>query len=269
MTAGAMFFDIVIARPMPGHRANANAKSYFATLDRLVWTSIAAAVVSGQVWALLLAAKISDATIGQALADGTFSTLLTQTRFGFIWIARAALAVVVALTMLSAGRRFAWVGLVCASLMLAALAWTGHGGARPGAIGWLHVCADMAHLLAAGAWLGSLPALALLLGSASGGRHAVPAAACAAIIRRFSVFGIAAVGTLLVTGLVNTLLLTNSVASLTDTEYGRLLLIKIGLFALMVVLASINRWFWTPKLPGGRAIAMVRRHSLIEMGLGL
>jgi uncharacterized membrane protein len=127
----------------------------------------------------------------------------------------------------------------------------------------------MAHLLAAGAWLGSLPALALLLGSASGGRGAVPAAACAAVIRRFSVFGIAAVGTLLVTGLVNTLLLTSSLANLSDTEYGRLLLIKIGLFALMVVLASINRWFWTPKLPDGRAIAMVWRHSLIEMGLGL
>jgi copper resistance protein D len=267
IVAGAIFFDVVIARPILGRGANTNTKSYFATLDQLVWTSIAVAVVSGGIWALLLAAKITDGTIGQALADGTFTTLLTDTRFGHAWIARGILAAGVALTLLRAGRRFASLGVISAALMLAALAWTGHAGARSGVIGWLHVCADMAHLLAAGAWLGSLPALALLLAT-KGRRRAIPAVACTAVIHRFSAFGVAAVVTLLLTGVINTLLLTNSVASLVDTDYGRLLLVKIALFALMVMLASINRWFWTPKLPTDRAIAMVRRHSLIETGLG-
>jgi copper resistance protein D len=266
--AGVMFFDAVIARPILVRGAHTYTKRYFATLDRFILTSVAFAILSGLVWSLLLAAKIGDETIGAALADGTFSTLLTETRFGYLWIARGALAAVVALTARAAGRRFGWIGLVSASLMLAALAWIGHAGARSGAVGWLHVSADMAHLLAAGAWLGSLPALALLLSRSGAGPRAIPAAAGAAVTRRFSVFGIAAVVTLLITGVINALLLTDSVASLADTDYGRLLLIKIGLFALMVALASINRWFWTPKLPNGRAIAMVRRHSLIETGLG-
>ena len=47
--------------------------------------------------------------------------------------------------------------------MLASLAWAGHGGATPGRPGDLHLAADMLHLLAAGAWLGTLIPLALLL----------------------------------------------------------------------------------------------------------
>jgi hypothetical protein len=91
----------------------------------------------------------------------------------------------------------------------------------------------------------------------------------AAATRRFSLFGMFAVATLLLRGIVNTLFLTDSISDLFRTGYGRLVLVKIGLFAAMLVLASINRWHWTPMMPAARAIGMVRRNGLIETGLGL
>ena len=56
-----------------------------------------------------------------------------------------------------------WVGLAISACVLGSLAWAGHGGATPGRPGDLHLTADILHLLAAGAWVGSLVPLALLL----------------------------------------------------------------------------------------------------------
>ena len=58
-----------------------------------------------------------------------------------------------------------WLGVVtiAAGLALSALAWTGHGAAGEGAIGWAHLLADILHLIAAGAWVGALIGLMLLV----------------------------------------------------------------------------------------------------------
>jgi putative copper resistance protein D len=152
--------------------------------------------------------------------------------------------------------------LLAAALMLASLACVGHSGARADWVGWFQLGADMAHLLAAGLWLGSLPALALLLS------RGAPDEAAAAT-RRFSGFGIVAVATLLGTGAFNTYLLTDSITDLIETDYGRLLLLKLGLFATMVAFAAFNRLYWTPRLPGAGAANAIRRHSLVEAALGL
>jgi putative copper resistance protein D len=190
---------------------------------------------------------------------GTLTKLLTDTRFGDVWLLRLLLLLSAAL--LVASNTVAWFRLLAASALLATIAWVGHSNTRPDIVGWLQVCADMAHLLAAGLWLGSLPALAMLL--------AYGAADVSAATRRFSTFGVIAVATLLLTGLFNTYLLTDSVWTLPKSDYGRLLLLKISLFIARVALAVTNRFYWTPKLPAGRAAAAIRRHSIVEAGLGL
>lgn len=260
--AGAMFFDVAIARPVLGAR---QAKDFARTVDRLLWWSLALALLSGAVWAVLLAAKIGDASIERVFSDGTLRTLLTETRFGHVWIARAAFGLVIAVVM--AYRRGLWLGGAAAALMLGYLAFVGHAGARPGAIAWLQIVADMVHLLAAGFWLGGLSALALLLAKSRGG-GIVPAPS-AAVVSRFSMFGIGAVGLLLLTGAINTWLLTDSVFNLPSSDYGRLLLIKIGLFVAMVAFACVNRWYWSPRLPAPGAVAAIRRNAWLELGFGL
>jgi putative copper resistance protein D len=262
VAAGMIFFELVIAYPVFGNRVERPTQFYFAMLHRWNWIALAIAGISGAAWALLVAMEISSEPAAQVFADGRLTKLLTETRFGQVWLWRATLLLVTMLSLLSANRRIGRIRLLAASAFLAAIAGVGHSGARLGAIGWLQLTADVAHLLAAGLWLGSLPALALLFASRE------PARASDAT-RRFSNFGIVAVVTLLLTGLFNTYLLTDGIAALPDSTYGRLLLLKVAVFATMVALATINRCYWTPKLPKRPAVIAIRRHSMIEAALGL
>ena len=90
---------------------------------------------------------------------------------------------------------------------------------------------------------------------------------------RFSTLGIASVGTVLATGIVNTFELTGNVAALFGTGYGRLLLVKIALFLTMLAIAAVNRTRLTPQLVAGGAAAgpalrQLRTNALIEAVIG-
>jgi putative copper resistance protein D len=81
------------------------------------------------------------------------------------------------------------------------------------------------------------------------------------------------VGTLIVTGFVNAWILVGSWPALTATNYGRLLIVKLALFAAMLGFAAVNRFVLTPvlahmpdALPARRKLA---RNSMIELALGL
>ena len=125
--------------------------------------------------------------------------------------------------------------------------------------------AGVVHLLAAGAWLGALPALVFTLGRP----RAQDAAAVAA--RRFSMLGVVSVGTLTVSGLVNGWYQVGGIPSLLGTEYGRLLVAKLALFGAMLVLATINRSIAT-RPPGGddgAGLRRLRRNATLEIALGI
>ena len=92
---------------------------------------------------------------------------------------------------------------------------------------------------------------------------------------RFSTLGIVSVGTLLVIGTINTWYLAGSIPALIETDYGRLLLIKIALFFGMVAIAAINRLHLTPRLVAGasaraarEALRQLRRNIAIEIVAG-
>jgi putative copper resistance protein D len=60
------------------------------------------------------------------------------------------------------------------------------------------------------------------------------------------------------------------------TEYGRLLLLKIALFAVMLVVAAVNRFWLTPRLASPRGsepkpdvLRRLTRNSMIEIALAL
>jgi putative copper resistance protein D len=127
----------------------------------------------------------------------------------------------------------------------------------------------MVHLLAAGAWLGGLPAFALLLWRA---RRTVEPAWQDFVIRvtrRFSVLGILSVSALLASGLINSWNLLDGPRDLVTTDYGRLVALKIGLFAAMVAIAAMNRFYLTPRLPEPSSLRSLQRNSLAEVCLGL
>ena len=141
---------------------------------------------------------------------------------------------------------------------------------HPGNLGNIHRAADVAHLLAAGAWLGGLVPLASLLAKV---RHVSELAFATKVTRRFSTLGLIAVGTILLTGVMNSYILVGSIAALTDTDYGRLLLVKLSLFGVMLSIAAVNRFRITPGLSNSRSGAIaarqLQRNSLVEAGFGL
>jgi putative copper resistance protein D len=233
----------------------------------LVWIALAVTILSGAAWLVWLSADIYGAPIIAVCLHGGVWSVLTETRFGLVWTGRFGLAVVLGVLMLWPSTRL--LQLAAAAGLLALIALIGHAGATPGTAGRIHLASDMVHLLAAGAWVGALPALALLFararksGDPAWGRYAVIAT------RRFSLLGMASVGALLASGVINSWNLLGGPRDLVTTEYGRLVALKIGLFIAMAGIAAVNRFRLTPRLPEAGALRELQRNSLAEIGLGL
>src|SRR6202011_464385 len=121
-------------------------------------------------------------------------------------------------------------------------------GSTPGEMGILHLAADALHLFAASIWIGGLVSLVLLLSAGRRDRSSAGASFARHATERFSTMGIAAVVVVLATGIVNTWILVGSWHALIVTGYGQLLMLKMALFAVMLLFAAANRFWLTPRL---------------------
>jgi putative copper resistance protein D len=274
ITAGDLVFRTVVAKPV--FCADETVAKLFRTRTLLVaWIGLAVTIASGVIWLLFQASSMSGLPLSEAMTSSVLSTVLNRTQFGLVSEIRLVLAIILAVGL--ACDRFPladWLAAAAVLGLTAAIAWTGHAGATPGQLGNLHLTADALHFLAAAAWTGGLVPLALLLAAAR--RHQAVAAASLArdAAERFSTLGIICVATLLVTGIVNAWILVGSFHALAVTGYGRLLLLKIVVFAVMLGFAAVNRFWLTPRLAvsSGNEVAALRqltRNSSIEIALGL
>jgi len=101
---------------------------------------------------------------------------------------------------------------------------------------WLEVPFDLLHVLAAAVWLGGLAALALVVP-----REGAPAEVRAAAARRFSRLALASVVVLAATGVGRALAELSAVSQLWSTGYGRAIIAKTGLFAVLLGLGAQSR----------------------------
>jgi len=267
VACGTVCFMALVARPPAGKPAPAGFAQLRQSANVLAWLSLALALATGAAWLVLLSSQIFGTSIIDAGRSGGVWTVLTETRFGSVWSARSLLALFLAACI--AWRRAAAIRILIAVTFLALLAFAGHAGATPGTAGNIHLVSDMAHLLAAGAWLGALPAFVLVL-------RATPSAAkddwsefVIQATRRFSVLGALSVATIMASGLISSWNLLTRPQDLWTTGYGRLIAIKMGLFAAMTVIAACNKFILTPRLPNAPALRDLRRGSLTEICLGL
>jgi putative copper resistance protein D len=281
MAAGVVFFVVFIAEPA-FHKAPIDSKITSAlrlSLARIAWISIAFSVLSGVIWLVLVSASMSGQPIADVYGRGTSWTVLSQTDFGNAWLARSVVICVLAgllIPLLSvAGAKPLWLkaaALMFAASLVGSLAWAGHAIGAQGIEGIVHPAADVLHLIAASAWVGTLVALALLLWMTGEDADLLPVARAATL--RFSTLGIASVAMLLLTGMVNAWYLVGSVSALTESNYGRLLLIKLALFLTMVGIAAFNWSQLTPMLKnadiGAARVARraLCRNAAIEASLG-
>jgi putative copper resistance protein D len=184
--------------------------------------------------------------------------VMRETGFGHVWAVRLILtAVLVFLAFAPVHRRSAWSELCVLTLLLVSLAGIGHS--QIGEPVSLHMISDVLHLLAAGAWIGGLLALGFALAEQDNIKP---------ILTRFSAMGLIAVSVLIASGLVKSWFLVGALSVLWTTAYGNILLLKLALFAGMLVLAGLNRFVLMPKLAHEKTWPILIRSVVAEQSLG-
>jgi len=237
---------------------------------RLIWLTLGALAVcglSGAVWLALIASDILGAPLSDVCLHGGVWEVATGTRFGEIACARLVIVAMLAFLLIVPGMR--WLQVAAAVTLIGLIAPTGHAGATPGPAGMVHLASDTVHLIAAGAWVGALPAFVMVLLSNRGGTAPTKDRFAVDATRRFSLIGIVCVAALALSGLINSWWLLSGPGDLLTTSYGRLLALKMALFATMVVIAAVNRYYVTPRLPGRAAKRALARNTGAEIALGL
>ncbi len=236
---GASLFLSAVAPPIWPRLHDSSASLIQGRCRRLVWASLIAASVTGLVWLVLEAGAIADAeTTGQTLA--AVPSVLFDTRFGQVLAAQA-------LALLGVGAATATqrqVGPLAATSLagVATLLEAGHSHAFAMAHGLSALLLSQAlHLLGAGAWLGGLLPLLLVVREA-------PLDVAALAARRFSTLGLASVAILAATAMFQGWILSGGLPGLVGTAYGGVLLTKATLFTALIALAAFNRFRLAPVL---------------------
>ena len=271
---GEFVFFLLIAGPFEKRRL-LSASGHAAPRQRLLMVAAAwvfVVIASGALWFDIEAAAMSGLSLGGTLNRETLGLVLTQTLFGQVWMLRLCLALILIAALVAARLRVpghSWIVfgtcVVLAGAMLATLAWAGHANAEKGTDRLVHRTVDVLHLLAAGAWLGALAPLAAILSRSGQGEDVEALDASAHAAKRFSTLGIICVSTLAATGIVNAWYTVGNVSALIETYYGRLLLLKLCLFAFMIALAAFNRSRLTPMLRATTASTIERASAALRL----
>lgn len=203
--------------------------------------------------------------------DGATLAAVLGTRWGIGWSVGAGGIVVAAIGFLLVRRRRGESGWLVAAIGAAAAACspalTGHASTTP-PVG-IAVVTDVAHVLAACAWLGTLltllfTALPLVRGTRSmAGIGSGPLVA--SLVRAFHPIALTCAAVVVASGLLAAWLRLPTVASLWESSYGRILLLKLAFVALVVVLGAINWRRLLPTLGDDSAARRIARTASAEL----
>ncbi|HEY8309493.1 MAG TPA: CopD family protein, partial [Gemmatimonadaceae bacterium] len=175
------------------------------------------------------------------------------------------------------GATGAWIIAAAAAVVLGATsAFSGHAIAAP-QYRSTSVALDVLHVLAAGGWLGGLFALAtvgvpaaLSVGNRSEHHAAMPVVA--RLVSAFSPIALTLAGIVVATGILAAKMRIGSWSALTDSSYGRVLMIKIS-FVLLVVAGGAFNWRRMRDAlagpSGGSAVNTFRRSAWVEIAAGI
>lgn len=231
---------------------------------RLIWTGIGL-VIGSTLLGLWLQAPY---TLGIGLFDVGVDDLrdVLGSTFGAVMLVR--LGVVIAAAFLlrpllvgpAGGESKLDLALLGVLGVAAVATWplTGHPAASP--VAGVSVVIDALHLTAAAVWLGGLLMLFAFLLPRANGRE------LGAILPIWSRWAAAAVGALIFAGVVQALIEVSTPAGLINSSYGRLLLVKVGLAAVVLAVAAYSR-----RLVKSRAAeespGPLRRIVLVELAI--
>jgi copper resistance protein D len=254
-------FEILVTRPAlreTDRSASPHMEALREQFRLLAMWSGFAAIASGIVWFWLVLARMTGGNLWEMPRIDSIGVPITQTQFGRLWTWRLGLMLLFTIANLFARRKcrtFLWssrpwqyAGLIIATTLLASITWAGHAGATIGAERPIHLTVDSAHLTTAGLWPGGLLPLTLVLLQACRSSELSLPLAAGAITRRFSALSLLVVAALAATGLTNSYFLVGSLHALVTTGYGRLLMLKVSLFVIMIGFGACNLLRFKPQL---------------------
>lgn len=243
-------------------------------VPRSVVIAAFAAVLSALAWAAASITLIAGDVDGLFDAE-TLSQYFFETSFGKVWLFRIVVAIALLLVVVLSRRHLfarngstALVALLAAAL-LASQAWIGHPASLPAPQRWFVTAAYVLHVFAAATWLGALLPLGLLVKRAL--HEGTPPQLAEFALRRFSPVGMAAVGIILLGGLINAISRAVSFEAFVTSIWGRIIILKFAIVSTMIAVAALNRFVLTPLLPGRAEIALPKlaRNIAIEQAAGL
>jgi putative copper export protein len=238
-----------------------------AAIRRVTTIALLAALV------LLVATFFAFHDQAAALVDEGESLGLLQYRqvlgssWAWAWKAQVAAALLAVIAWVPwRGRPF--VGPSLAPIAALALAATGPLMGHPRVLPTgpvLGVLTGAFHMLGAGLWLGALTHFAAVgwLGPAEGRTARV-----ALLINAFSPLALAGAACTALTGVLTGWQTVGGFGPLVTTSYGRTLLIKLGVLALIMGIGAYNWRVAQPRLATGQGDDVLRRSAFIELALG-
>jgi copper transport protein len=215
----------------------------------------------------LQGAAAEGASLGEGFRWDVVSSVM-DTKFGEYALVRAALAAGLCMVALVAR---AWDGGTATATTVAALALAAVMVFTPGLSGHASVAgkgsviADAAHVQAAAVWTGGLAFLVLGLVLTRDRRWELAATS----VPRFSTTAVVSVAFLIVAGTINGYLQVRAWRGLWETEYGILLLVKVGLVLPLLAMGAYNNRFAVPRLRAQIASGVERVRFLRLAGVEL
>ncbi|MBK8022171.1 MAG: copper resistance protein CopC [Chloroflexi bacterium] len=241
-------------------------------VERRCWTvTWGGWLLAGVTAFLVLAAQ--TALISGGLLPDALTSMVFETRYGALWLARLVLWTLYGLALLilwrpGATSRTAQQRIQIALILLAAgvlltQSLYSHGsGAETNAS--LFIAADWLHLLAMSTWVGGLVGLAATTALMRG----EPLLA-GQMVGRFSNLARMAVLLLILSGIPGALLHIGSFEALTTTVYGAALIIKLVLLAPLLGVAAVNLLVTRRRLREGEGVWVGRLRALVGVEVAL
>ena len=221
------------------------------------------------------AGQVNGALIGWPWQP-TFITVLLDTRFGGLAIARLSLALLLMGLLLGRPNRWnRWVGLAAGLLLMLTFSLESHAAAEPLPI--LPVLADWAHFSAISVWVGGLMSFLASIWAVHQLEPETRTRLTAELIPNFTRLAMTSVGIISLTGLYASYLRIGSPVALLDTTYGKVLLIKLAIILPMLGFGGVHFLITTPLIrraarqPGGnpRLVGLFRGLLATETLLGV
>ncbi len=168
----------------------------------------------------------------------------------------AALGIGMAVAVFGRGRGPVGVVAALTALTMFAHVEAGHAGA-PDPDEWLNLSSQWIHLVAIGTWVGGL---GWLLARTRRHRAEEQSPELVGAIGRFSVLASVCIIVVVITGVVRAVDEVGSFDALWSTDYGRTLLVKLGMVTMLAALGALNRFWNVPAiLRGAGRVRRLRR----------